>query len=62
MNLCKPSQMAGTLPLFCIGALKAANSVGKCNHSPVPTKELNQFATRRKESPPIGSGSCLDFI
>ena len=41
--------------------LKSANNVGNINkHSRVVTKEQNQFASRRKGSPPLWAGSCLD--
>ena len=49
------------LSRFCIGSLKSANSIENINTTESLPNNIKQFANRRKGSPPLRPGSCLDY-
>ena len=51
----------GTLSRLCIGTWKSTNSNRNINTAKLLQKTRKQFDIRRKGTPPLGPGSCLDY-
>ena len=49
-------------PIFFYRSLKLANRVGHINTVEPLQRNRKQFAIRPKRSPPIETGSCLDYM
>ena len=59
--VCNSAHRARTLSRICIGSLKLANNVGNIKTSESFKKDRKHFASRRKGSPTLWPGNCLDY-